>query len=214
MIISRKNKFFLELKFYAKAIFFAALVFFLTYLYLDWQKLPNILNKAVADSATLLISLSMLMSALAYFFNFADRLVIYRKYIGVVGFFFALYHLFLSRLVLQNLLNNFAWQNWQWPILTGLLAFLIFALMAIISNQLAIRLLGAKLWRLILRTGYLGLILVLLHVFLLKSARWLSWLKDGMQTPPALSLIVTILILLVVLVRIVLEWSLRRRRRK
>lgn len=203
----------LDLHFYLQSAIFSTLVFALTYAYLSWQGIPGTLNKATADTATLLIGLSMIASGLAYFFNFADRLVIYRKHVGVIGFFFAVWHMILSWSALLNLLKIETWESGKMgPALTGLIALVIFAVMALISNQLSTRLLGTKLWRGILRFGYVALALVIAHVFLLKSARWLTWYEGGMSTPPALSLVVTIFALLVILVRLLLWFSLMRRR--
>jgi hypothetical protein len=57
-----------------------------------------------------------------------------------------------------------------------------------------------------------GVFFILIHVFLLKSARWLTWFEGGMQGWPALSLIVTLFASLVILIRIILEMSLRKRK--
>jgi DMSO/TMAO reductase YedYZ heme-binding membrane subunit len=63
-----------------------------------------------------------------------------------------------------------------------------------------------------LRFGYVALALVMVHVFLLKSARWSTWYEGGMTTPPSLSLVVTIFAAVVILVRLLLWFSLSRRR--
>lgn len=185
----------------------------MSYAYISWQNIPNALNKSVADTAAFLVGLSMILSGMAYFFNFLDRKVIYRKYLGLMGFAFAMIHLMLSFSAFQNLLKVETWQNLtMWPMLAGLLALIIFTLMALISNQLATRLLGAKFWRAILRFGYVGIFFILMHVFLLKSARWLTWLQGGMRGWPALSLIVSIFAVLVICTRILLALSLRKRK--
>ncbi len=203
----------LELKFYLHSTIFGFLLLGLAMAYLQWLGIPGTLNKSVADVATLLITLSMALSGLGYFFNFADRKVIYRKYLGMVGFAFALWHLLLSWSALLNLFKVETWSAGRmWPILTGFIALVVFAVMALISNQFSIRLLGSKLWRAILRFGYIGLLLVVGHVFLLKSARWLTWWQEGMQSPPALSLIVAVVAVLTLVLRLLLWWSLSRRR--
>jgi DMSO/TMAO reductase YedYZ heme-binding membrane subunit len=213
MINFKKNKFLFDLSLYLKTFVFSLLIFAGLYLYLSVQKIPGTLNKAVADTATFLVALSMIFSSLGYFFNFADRLAIYRKHLGMIGFAFAVWHLLLSWSALLNLFKISTWEAGRMgPMLTGFLAFLIFTLMALISNQLSIRLLGSKLWKLILRFGYLALVLVVLHVFLLKSARWLTWYQEGMQGPPALSLLVVIFTIIVLVLRIALWWSLAKRK--
>lgn len=206
-------KLFLELKFYFQSLVFSLFIFALSYAYISWQNIPSALNKSVADTAAFLVGFSMILSGMAYFFNFLDKKVIYRKYIGLMGFAFAMIHLVLSFTAFQNLLKIETWQNLaMWPMLAGLLALIIFTIMALVSNQLAIRFLGAKLWRGILRFGYVGLFFVLAHVFLLKSARWFTWLEGGMQGWPSLSLMVSVFSVLVILLRVALWLSLKRRR--
>lgn len=205
----------LEYTLYIRAGFFSGLVFALSYGYLTWMNLPNLLNKAVADTAVVLIALSMALSGLGYFFNFLDRQVVYRKHIGLIGFGFVVWHLLLSWDAFMRLFQETTWATGKmWPMLTGTIALAVFTIMALISNTLATRLLGGKLWRAILRFGYVGLLFVLGHVFLLKASRWLTWWQEGMQGPPALSLVVSVLIVLAILLRLLLAWSLGVRRRK
>ena len=83
--------------------------------------------------------------------------------------------------------------------------------MAVISNMYMTRMLGGKWWKIILRTGYLAVILVLAHVVLLKSARWMRWYQDGMETFPSLSLLVSVFMVIVVLMRIALWMALKKR---
>lgn len=213
MINFKKNKFLFDFSLYLKTFAFALLVFGGAYLYLSWQKISGTLNKTTADTAAFLVALSMIFSSVGYFFNFADRLAIYRKHLGMIGFGFAIWHLLLSWSALLNLFKVETWESGKmWPMLTGFLAFLIFTIMAFISNQFSTRFLGSKLWKGILRFGYLALVLVMLHVFFLKSARWLTWYQDGMQGPPALSLLVVIFTIVVLILRLALWWSLSRRR--
>lgn len=211
----QRAKVWLDLKLYLHTVIFALVLLAGAWGYLQWLGLPSLLNKAVADVAALLIALSMMLGGLGYFFNVFDRQVVYRKHLGMVGFALAVWHLLLSWGAFLRLLQPQTWfDHKMWPALTGTVALVIFAVMAVISNQLAVRLLGGKWWRWILRTGYLGLVLVVAHVVLLKGARWLTWYQAGMQEPPALSLLMTAVMLLAVFLRLGLEWSLRRRRRK
>src|SRR3990167_2631115 len=49
----------------------------------------SISNKVFASTAVILIGLSFALSAICYFWNFADTKIIYRKYLGLSGFAFA-----------------------------------------------------------------------------------------------------------------------------
>lgn len=201
----------IELKLYIKSGIFGLLVFASSYYYSQWIGTPNITNKAVADTAIVLIGLSMVISSLCYFWNFFDWSIAYRKHLGLIGFAFAVAHLLLSW---APFLRLFATETWtagaMWPALHGTIALTIFAIMAFVSNTIIARLLGGQIWRAILRTGYVGIIFVWLHVVLLKSGRWIIWYQNGMTTPPAFSLLVTIFMTAVLMMRVALWYSQRR----
>lgn len=200
-----------EKQLYFRTLIFGLLLFGACYAYTSWNKIPNQLNKSVADVAILLIGLSMLLSSLCYFWNFVDTKIVYRKHLGLIGFAFGLTHVALSYSALLNLFKIETWQKGvMWPIFTGAVATIIFTVMALISNQYAARELGGRAWRGILRTGYIAVILVWAHVVLLKSARWITWWHDGMKTPPAMSIVVTVFMTIVIVMRIALWFSLKK----
>ena len=200
-----------ELPLYLKTGIFGLLVFALSYSYMRWLNIPGELNKSMADTAIILMGFSMLLSSVCYFWNFLDWVIIYRKYLGLIGFAFALVHVGLSWTPFMSLLNADTWQQGKmWPVLMGAMALGIFSMMALVSNSFIARKLGFVTWKRILRTGYGAIMLVWLHVVLLKSARWITWYQGGMKTPPSLSLLVTIFMTVVVIMRICLWWSLRK----
>lgn len=200
-----------ELRRYVLVLLFSVIVFALCYGYLAYLKIPGLLNKSIADTSVILIGSSMLLSSICYFWDFLDSKIVYRKHLGLVGFAFALVHLGLSFSAFQRLLQLETWQQGAYgPALAGTLALLIFTVMAIISNMYAATKLGGKTWRVILRTGYLALALVFVHVVLLKSARWLTWYQEGIKTLPSVSLIVSVFIVIVIIMRVVLWLSQRK----
>jgi len=200
-----------ETALYFRVGIFSLLLFGSCYAYTSFLKIPGTLNKSVADTAIILVGLSMLLSSLCYFWNFFDSVIRYRKHLGLVGFAYAIAHLVLSLSAFQALLKVETWEKGlMWPALTGVIAMVIFAIMAIISNSMMAQLLGGKVWRAILRTGYIAIIFVCVHVVLLKFPRWLTWYTSGMQTLPSLSLIVTLFMLIVLIMRVILWWSLKQ----
>jgi DMSO/TMAO reductase YedYZ heme-binding membrane subunit len=204
-----------ETALYVRTLVFGLIVFGLTYAYTAKMGIPGVLNKSIADTAIILIGLSMLLSGICYFWNFFDTKIVYRKQLGLVGFGFGLVHIGLSFSALTSLLSAATWTKgipWNW--LTGVLATLIFIIMTISSNQYSAAHLGGKTWRMILRTGYLAVALILVHVVLLKSSRWLTWYQAGMKTWPSLSLIVTGFMVIVILMRLALWWSLKSKTKK
>jgi len=212
MNISKKSTVSPELMFYIKTFFFSVFIFGLFYVYTAWLVIPNALNKTFADTAIVLMGMSMILSGLAYFFNFFKPLLIYRKYLGLVGFAFLFGHLVLSFSALQSLFSPEVWvKGTMWPALSGFMATLIFLMMAVISNRFAARRLGGTRWRFLLRLGYLAMMLSVIHVVLLKSARWVTWYQGGLKTLPSLSLLVSIGAIIVILFRIVLWLNLRKK---
>lgn len=198
---------------YIRIGIFSAVIFGLCYAYTSWLKIPGVLNKSVADTAVILIGLSMLLSGLCYFWDFVDSKIIYRKHLGLVGFGYGVVHTLLSYQALLNLFKTETWQKQaMWAPLMGLLALVVFTVMALISNQYAAHQLGGKVWRFILRTGYIALLFVFVHVVVLKLARWTTWWQGGMKTLPAMSIIAAVFILVVVIMRILLWFSLHRKK--
>ena len=196
---------------YIKVLVLGMAIFWGTYSYTTAQQIPNVLNKSVADTSIILIGLSMLLSSLCYFWNFLDSQSIYRRHLGLIGFAFGLVHIGLSQSALFGLFNPETWaRGAQWPAFTGMVATVIFTVMALISNTYSIKKLG-RAWRPVLRWGYLALIMVFAHVVLLKSARWITWYNGSMITPPSMSFMVTIFMVLVLVMRVVLLFSLKRR---
>ena len=191
------------------------LVFFgLSYGYTSWLKTPNPLNKAVADTSIFLMGLSMLLSSICYFWDRFDTKIIYRKHLGLIGYAFAIAHVVLSHSALRRLIFAPNWsESAPWAVLTGLLATGIFTIMAAISNRYMAKELGGRVWRTILRTGYLAVILVWFHVVLLKSSYWMKWYQGGMKTLPSMSLLVSLFMVVVVVMRIRLWWALRSKQK-
>lgn len=200
-----------ELPFYLKSGIFGSLVFALSYAYMGWLNIPGQLNKSMADTAIILMGFSMLLSSVCYFWNFLDWAIIYRKYLGLIGFAFALAHIALSWTPFMSLFTINTWQQGKmWPLFMGAVALGIFCIMAFVSSSFIARKLGFVTWKRILRTGYGAVILVWFHVVLLKSARWVTWYQGGMRTPPSLSLLVSMFMIVVIIMRIFLWWSLRK----
>ncbi len=199
---------------YLRVMLFSIVVFGAGYAYTAWLGTPSVLNKTAADTSIIVMGLSMLLSSICYFWNSFDSLIRYRKHLGLVGFAFACAHMVLSFPAFQALFRPEVWQKGlMWPALTGTLAMVIFTVMALVSNTKMAMLLGGKTWRRILRTGYVAVLFVLAHVVILKSARWITWYENGMQTAPALSLLVSGFMVVVILMRIALWLATRNKTR-
>lgn len=194
---------------YAHTLVFGLLFFAIFYVYNAALGASGLLNKAVADTAVILIGLSMALSGLCYFWDIFDTKIIYRKYLGLMGYAFTLVHVLLSTRAFAKFLDPVAWETGSvLPVIEATMATAIFTIMALISNAYSAKELGGVTWRRILRTGYIALIFVLMHVALLKAKHWMEWWQSGFGAPPIASLMVSIFILLVLLLRIALWASL------
>ncbi len=202
-----------DIKRYFQTALFTAVLFGLSYWYLGVLKLPNLLNKAVADTSIVLIGLSMVMSSVSYFWNFADPLVSYRKHLGVIGFWLGLGHLFLSWGAFQRLINPETWaKGVPWATFTAMIALVIFALMTLISNMTMTKMLG-RWWKPLLRFGYVAIALIWLHVYFLKASSIMKWYAEGMKALPPSSVIMLGFMTVVMIMRGMLWLSLKRKLR-
>lgn len=184
----------LKTRLWTKIISFSILVFLAGSIYLFLRRGEYnlyIANKALAVTALVLVCLSLALSAICYFWDFADRQIIYRKHLGIIGFFYALAHTIVSLFFLPAYFTfpTYFLQPWQ-PFLAGLLALVILTFMAATSNNWAIKKLGAENWRKLMRiTGYTALILAIIHLTLLKYRSWVNWLTEKNKILPPLSLL-------------------------
>lgn len=177
----------------------------------------NLINRTLADSAMILIGLSFALSGIGYFFNFADHLVQYRKYLGLVGFWMILAHGVYSLInyLFVNTLSNRFNLYYTWNVLGikisnliafgfGLLSLLIFIMMAIISNNWAVKKITAPTWRRLLRLGYIAYLLGGLHFVIKRISVWNYWWENITPYPP-LSLTIAVIIIIVIILRIALQ---------
>lgn len=204
-----------ELSVYLRTLLFGLFVFGACYLYTIYLKIPSPLNKSAADTSIILIGFSMWLSSLSYFFNIFDTKITYRKQLGLIGFAFGIMHIALSFSLLKTLLSLSTWQHGAlWAPLTGLGAALIFTLMTFISRRSAMIQIGILRWRMMLRSGYIAMLLVWLHIVILKSPRWITWFTGGMKTLPSLSLVDSGFILVVICMRILMWWRIKQSTQK
>lgn len=163
--------------------------------------------RATAGVGALMIGFSFALSGLAYFFNFVDRILGYRKNIGLVGYYFALAYCWMLLFVdpdkyLYSFFENFI----SWDFTLGLGAMAIFTFMAIISNNKAMKIMGVSTWRRGLRLGYLAITLLVVRTVILEGDYWRKWFQAPAGLPP-LHMLVTILAFGVILLRLAMAVS-------
>lgn len=187
--------------------------------------LPVLMNKALADSAMILIGLSFALSGLCYFWDFVDCLIIYRKYLGLAGFAFGLAHAVMS-LVFYLWWKPHGYEtnpifvlDHEWDFGTffvsnlyafaaALVALAIFIMMAAISNRYAIEELGGIWWRRLLRVGYLAYISATLHFLIKNIPEWRAMLETSVMVLPPLNFMIFLLVCTVIALRLALALAL------
>ena len=176
-----------------------------------WEHLPLFIsNKAISLSAVMFIALSYLLGPLARFWTKAIvPLLGLRQFFGLLGFGLAAMHGLVSLLLftpanypkfflLDGTLNLIG----ELSMMFGILAFFIFAAVALTSIPHVAQSMSAKHWQVVQRLGYFGLVLVLFHVLVMGYEGWMqpsSW--PGGMLP--VSLVAAIIIAFALLLRIV-----------
>ena len=129
------------------------------------------LNKIAALAAIALISITFLLGPLSKIFpkKFAVFLSS-RKTLGLTGFAFALLHAVYSTVFIYGLdLNKIFFNNPKiLGVISGIIALIIFFLMAITSTKQAVQRLGYKKWKQLQTTGYIALFFSIAHFILLE----------------------------------------------
>src|SRR3989344_3124005 len=142
------------------------------------------------------------LSGFSYYFNFLDNKLGYRKYLGVVGFFYALAHA-LTLVVIYP--DKYGWglvsRLSETEVILGLVAMTIYLGMIVISNVKVInQALGTKHWRQGLRFGYLAMILLAIRAYIMESDLWFTWLETHQTLPPS-SLVMSFISIWVIILR-------------
>ncbi len=173
----------------------------------------SIANKLSANTAMVLIGLSFALSGIGYFFHF-NKYFRYRKYIGVIGFYYILTHGLISLFFLPKIFPFPAYylnERNLFPFIYALFSLLILLMMAIISNKRFSEKIEGKIWRRLLRTGYVAYVLGMMHFGLKKYNSWLSWFRD-MNTLPPLNMLIFFFAILVIGLRLALFLSQRKKK--
>lgn len=177
-----------RLKMWRDSVIIAGIIFviFMWYVYLLRRSLTlALVNDAIAATASIMIGLSFALSGFCYYFDFLDRKIAYRKYLGLVGFWLAfLYVLILAILNPQKYFYGLFTHFWSADIILGFAALGIFSFMAIISTHWSMRRLGVMYWRRGLRLGYLAYALLIIRAVIIEGDTWYVWFVYSYGLPP------------------------------
>lgn len=160
-------------------------------------------SEAMAFCGGVLIGISFVLAPMSYFFNFLDKEVRYRKYLGLLGFYMAfLYSVSLMFRFPQKYFWGLPTYFLETEVVLGLGAMSIFSLMAVVSGPFGMKLLGHH-WRAVLRTGYLGYFFLVVRAVLVEGSVWQNWLVRFDTLPPP-RLLLSIFAILVIIARLVM----------
>ena len=173
-----------QLQQYGAAVMVAALPFVALSVYLFFRRGYYdlyIINKLFAGVGAILLGLVLLLGPLSRFFDRFDRYAQYSKELGIVAFFLIIAHAVSSYYFLPT---HFARERFYttgfFPFIYGLAATVLLVLLFAISNQIAMKALGARRWWLMQSWSVrIIFVLVALHVGVMKMQGWASWYQKG-----------------------------------
>ncbi|MBI4174281.1 MAG: ferric reductase-like transmembrane domain-containing protein [Candidatus Aenigmarchaeota archaeon] len=132
---------------------------------------PGTLSNSFAIAATFVIGLCFLLGPLARMKPHFVAYLRFRKPLGLWGYLFAAIHAAAALLIAfgtitdpENLIS----------IISGIIAFAIFTLMAATSTGKAIAKLGFHKWKKLQQTGYIAFFLVLVHFAIIEKGAFIS----------------------------------------
>lgn len=178
----------LEFTTWIKSLRFTLIAFivFFSYLIIANRALTlSVVNYSIAATADIMLGSSLALGSLCYYFHFLESKIFYRKYLGLTGFGLALLYSFLLLFQEpQKYFYGFSSNAFSWEVILGLLAMLIFTVMALISNKWALLKIGPHTWKLLLRLGYIAYFFLILRAVILEKEIWWAWLQVPEGLPP------------------------------
>lgn len=169
-------------------------------------------NKAIACAGMTLLALTFLLGPLARYFDRWDHLLPYRKEIGIVGGFLAIFHAGISYFLLPLKFPQGKYHLDNPYTLAGLIGVFLLVFLFILSLQRVIARMDGGRWWFLQRWGLrLVIAATLVHVFVMKWAGWVKWVKQGGGNPtpelanpwmPGLGILASSFITWVVIVRL------------
>ncbi len=173
----------------------------------------TLVNKSFGTASLFLIALSMALTGIAVLSRPGSMALAYRKDLGLAGFWIGLAHGAVEHVLLPVLgLQSESGPGTRHAEALGLVALVLFALMALASNDRARGKMGPRAWRLFLRyAGYAGLILGAAHAAGLKAASWGRYFRTFRPVLPSLSLPVALFAAAAILLRLAVWPRIRKR---
>ncbi|MBT6690895.1 hypothetical protein HOB10_00995 [Candidatus Parcubacteria bacterium] len=165
------------------------------------------INRAMAGTSAIMFAAAFSLSGFCYYWDFLDTKIAYRKYLGLLGFWYALaYSISLLIVDPERYLIGFTKNFFTADILLGLMSMTIFGFIAIISNDKIMLKMGPHRWRKTLRLGYLAWVLLALRAYLIEKNLWLEYFQSLEGFPPP-RLLLSLLVVAVIIFRLSITFS-------
>lgn len=188
------------------------LLFLWTAYALDGVLVLRTFSKPLAATAAILFGSSFALSGFCYYFDFLDTKIGYRKYLGLVGYVYAmLYSVSLLMVEPETYFYGFAKNFFTPDIQLGVIAMALFTFMAIISNNKVMVSMGPQRWRKVMRVGYVAWLLLAFRAWYLEADLWRNWFVTYQGFPPP-RMLLSFFVVGVILFRLSIEVSKRIRR--
>lgn len=141
----------------------------------------NVLERTYGEIALILLVAGLLVTPLRQWTGV--NLIKFRRAIGLCAFFFVLAHFLVFAVLDVQSLGRVWTETVKRPYVTvGMLAFVLLIPLAVTSNNLSIRKMGAATWRQLHKLSYVAVILGALHYL---------WLSRGFQVEPLIYLVLS-----------------------
>ncbi len=143
-------------------------------------------DKVIAVVGMILLAFTFLIGPIYRYFNAFDYMIQYRKEIGIVGGFFALFHPLVAYFFLPLIFPQSEIPLTSVTYGAGLAGSLVVIFLMFISFQNAVILLGANRWWFLHRFGLrLVILFAVIHFFCIEWNSWVQWLTQSAGKPSA-----------------------------
>ena len=174
------------------------LVFFFFFIwYHDVRAKPFSLfttEKCTAIASACCLGLALSLGPLSRFFSSFDRLLPYRRTLGLTAAFMTIPHVILVFVYLPLKFPEkysadyfMSWYVDYWfTIVMGILTFVLFIVIAVYSYPSGIRKLGKRKWMILQKLAYLVMIFIVLHLLSMGKIpkNWIAWLDTRNHPVP------------------------------
>lgn len=178
---------------------------FVVYVYFLDGSLSTLLSwsKVVAGTSAVALGISLSLGSIGYYFDFLDKQVLYRKYLGLVGFWLALFYSVMLLFVNPSRYFFGFFDNLgSADFIFGLAAMAIFTMMALISNIPMMKWLGPERWRSLLSLGYVAYALLVIRAIFIEGDMWLRWWQTMDSGLAPARLVISLFAVVVLLLRV------------